>query len=51
MRDKLIHRLTGVPIDHAKLQSKFYNTPETEKKDTPPPPPPPSSDNHPDNVD
>jgi hypothetical protein len=54
MRNLLIHRLTGapgqLPIDHANLQSKFYNTPETEKKDTPPPPPPPS-DNHPDNVD
>jgi len=50
MRDLLIHRLTGAPgqlsIDHAKLQSNFYHTPEKEEIDPPPP-----SDNHPDNVD
>jgi hypothetical protein len=53
MMRKLIHRLTSAPgqlsIDHAKLQSNFYHTPETEKKDPPPPPPP--SDNHMDIVD
>ena len=44
MRDLLIHKLTGapgqLPIDHAKLQSKFYHTPD-----------PPHPDTHPDNVD
>ena len=42
LRNLLIHRLTGVPIDHAKLQSNFYHPPEKEEKIDPP---------HPDNVD
>lgn len=45
MRDTLIRKLTSkpgqLPIDHAKLQSKFYHTPEKEKIDPP----------HPDNAD
>ena len=39
LRDLLIHKLTGkpgqLPIDHAKLQSKFFHAPE---KENPPPP-------------
>lgn len=50
MTDILIGRLTSapgqIPIDHAKLQSKFYHTPEKEEKISPPHP-----DTHPDNVD
>ena len=36
LRNLLIHRLTGVPIDHAKLQSNFYHPPEKEEKIDPP---------------
>jgi hypothetical protein len=47
LRDLLIHKLTGAPgqleVDHAKLQSKFYHTPEKEEKMDP--------HHHPDNVD
>jgi hypothetical protein len=48
MKRFLIHRLTGapgqLPIDHAKLQSNFYHTPEEEEKEIIDDPPPVNAD-------